>query len=177
MTTTVARVALVVAMAAMVAVTACGSSATAPDAGPADADASDAPADAGDNCNGLAPLGPLVTATCDTGAPPPATGGTIVDGTYLLSESHFFGTCAASMLGETLVISGGKIESLAIDAGGAVLRKSLSYTASGSGTTMVETQTCPLSVVATIRFSATPTTLTIYLVNSLGTRLSTFTRM
>ena len=125
----------------------------------------------------VAPLGPLVTATCDMGAPLPATGGTIVDGTYLLSESYFFGTCAMSMLGETLMISGGKIESLAIDAGGAVLRKSLSYTASGSGATMVETQTCPLSVVATIRFSATPTTLTIYLVNALGTRMSTFTRM
>jgi hypothetical protein len=46
-----------------------------------------------------------------------------------------------------------------------------------SGKMLVESQTCPAAVIATIGFSATPTTLTIYLVNALGTRVSTFTLM
>jgi hypothetical protein len=171
-----ARSALVVAVA-VAALAACGSSSTAPDAGPPDAGADASAADAGDNCNELAPLGGPVAATCAPDAPTPATGGTIADGTYVLTQSLFFGTCSSSTLDETLLVSGGTVQSVAVDANGVVIRKSVTTTVAGSGTALVEAQTCPPGLIVTVGFSATPTTLTIYLVNALGTRVSIFTRM
>ena len=43
-------------------------------------------------CNSLAPSGPLVPYECISATIPTATGGTIVNGTYLLTASAFYGT-------------------------------------------------------------------------------------
>lgn len=176
-----ARAAAVLALALLAA---CGgsSSTAVSDAavgGDAAADGGVAADAGGDACNGLDQLGAIVTAACEPGAPSPATrgtGGTIADGTYVLTESQFFGICSTSELGETLVVSQGTVQSLATGASGVVTRKSLTYTVTSDGAMLVETQTCPANVVGTVGFSATPTRLTIYLVNALGTRVSTFTR-
>jgi hypothetical protein len=150
------------------------------DSGDAGADdtGADAPAsDGGDGgCNQLSQIGLAVTATCATGAPPAALGGAIVDGTYVLTGTVLYGVCALPDLAETLVVSQGTVESLATSADGTATRRSLTYVIPAAGTVLTETQTCPSRVIASVRFSATPTTLTIYLTNALTTRVSTFTR-
>ena len=126
-------------------------------------------------CNGLTQLGAPVTPTCDPGSAPAAAGGTIVDGTYLLTESRFYGSCSTEPLAETLVVAQGIVQSIATGAGGGAIRASVSYQLGANGTTLAETQTCPAPVQTTVRFSATPSTLTIYLSTLLATRVSTFT--
>jgi hypothetical protein len=159
----------------------CGSSGNPADASAIDAaDARDdatggdgAPADG--LCNPLIQLGTLVIPACDNGAPPVAKGGTIVDGTYVLTEAHFFGDCSTGALAETVVISQGTVQSIATGPDGGVQLKTVTTTLGQNGTTLSETQTCPIRVMTTISFDATPTTLTIYLTTALATRVSTFT--
>ncbi|HET6148436.1 MAG TPA: hypothetical protein VFH68_12965 [Polyangia bacterium] len=126
-------------------------------------------------CNGLTQLGAPVTPTCDPGSAPAAAGGLIVDGTYVLTESHFYGGCSTVPLLETLVIAQGTVQSLATGADATEIRASVSYQLGGNGTTLAQNQTCPAKVQTAVRFSATPTTLTIYLSTLLATRVSTFT--
>jgi hypothetical protein len=74
-----------------------------------------------------------------------------------------------------LVVAQGTVQSVATGADASAIRANVSYQLAANGTTLVETQTCPNKVQTTIRFSATPTTLTIYLGTLLATRVSTFT--
>ncbi len=91
----------------------CGSSAAKTDAATDAPAATDAALDGGGDaldggaCNAIAQLADPVTTSCDPGAPPAAAGGTIADGTYVLTESHFFGSCESNVLSETLVIAQG----------------------------------------------------------------------
>ena len=126
-------------------------------------------------CNSLSQLGAPVTPTCDPGSAPAAAGGTIVDGTYVLTASRFYGACSTEPLAETLVVAQGTVQSVATGADASAIRASVSYQLAANGTTLAETQTCPARVQTTIRFSATPTTLTIYLGTLLSARVSTFT--
>ncbi len=48
--------------------------------------------DAG-TCNSIVPMPLLITATCSTAEPPQATGGTIVNGTYVLDGYVHYGYC------------------------------------------------------------------------------------
>jgi len=163
----------------------CGSSASTPGAAADAADAlagADAALDAGADsldggeCNAIAQLGDPVTTSCDPGAPPAMTGGTIADGTYLLTESHFFGNCDESVLSETLVVSQGTAQSITTDATtGMASRRNLIIAATSGASTLTETETCPTNLVATVGFSATAIVVTIRMANALGTRVSTFT--
>jgi hypothetical protein len=158
----------------------CGSSNGTGGGSDAQADAGvqvDAGAGAGDGpCNALAQLGAAVVPACDAGSPPAATGGALVDGTYVLTESHFFGACSQTQLAQTLVVSQGTVQSIAT-AAGSVIQDSVTFTIGAGATTLVETETCPAHVVTSVPFTATPTTLTIFLSNALATRVSTFTRL
>ena len=127
-------------------------------------------------CNALTQLGAPVIPSCDPGSAPAATGGPISDGTYLLTESRFYGDCSTQPLAETIVVSQGTVQSIATGPGDSERRSSVSYLPGASDTTLSETQTCPARVQTTIRFSATATTLSIYLSTVLATRVSTFTR-
>ncbi len=164
----------------------CGSTAARSDAAPdaGDASAHDGGADAldGGACNAIDQLADPVTTSCDPGAPPAATGGTITDGTYVLTESHFFGNCDSSVLSETLVVSAGTVQtvqSITTDATtGLATRRNFTVAATGgSHTTLTETETCPAvaNVVTNVGFTATATRLTIRMSNALGSRVSTFT--
>lgn len=74
--------------------------------GTPDAGAPDAPPDVGPACmpaaitdaacNDLVPSGPPVTVQCETGAVPMPSGGTVVDGTYEMVSSRFFGPMCPS---------------------------------------------------------------------------------
>jgi hypothetical protein len=156
----------------------CGSSAAKPDAA---TDATDAALDGGADaldggaCNAMAQLADPVTTSCDPGAPPAAAGGAITDGTYLLAESHFFGACESNVLSETLVIAQGTVQSITTDATtGQVTRRSFTYKTTSGSTTLTETETCPAAFIATVAFTATPSRLTIFMRNALGSRTSTF---
>jgi hypothetical protein len=140
-----------------------------------DAAAPDATANPDAACNALSQLGEPVIPICDRGAPPAATGGAIADGTYALTESHFFGTCSQAALAETLVIAQGVVQSIATVASGEETRATIAFKVAASQTTLTETQSCPTSVIANLPFSATPTTLTIQIATQLATRVSTFT--
>lgn len=63
----------------------------------------------GGACTSLVDVGPTVTGTCDaTGTLPVGTGGTIADGTYVLTSQTYYGstTCPNGQLSATLVIAG-----------------------------------------------------------------------
>lgn len=144
------------------------------EAGTSGADAAEALAlDAA--CNALTQLGAPVIPSCEPGSAPAATGGPISDGTYVLSESHFYGDCSSQPLAETLVISQGTVQSIVTGPGDSERRSSVSYLPGTPATTLSETQTCPARVQTTLRFSATASTLSIYLSTVLATRVSTFT--
>lgn len=157
----------------------CGSSAAKPDAATAATDAaSDGGRDAldGGACNAIAQLADPVTTSCDPGAAPAAAGGTIADGTYLLTESHFFGACESNVLSETLVIAQGTVQSITTDATtGLATRRSFTYKTTSGSATLTETETCPGAFIANVAFAATPSRLTIFMRNALGSRMSAFT--
>lgn len=157
----------------------CGSSAAKPDAAGVASDAAiDSGGDAldGGACNAIAQLADPVTTSCDPGAPPAAAGGTIADGTYVLTESHFFGACESNVLSETLVIAQRTVQSITTDATtGQATRRSFTYKTTSGSTTLTETETCPRAFIANLGFTATPTRLTIFMRNALGSRMSAFT--
>ncbi len=158
----------------------CGSSSSRSDAGDAASDVI-APLDGGGDaldggeCNAIAQLGDPVTTSCDAGAAPAMTGGTIADGTYLLTESHFFGNCDESVLSETLIVSQGTAQSITTDATtGMSSSRNLTIATTSGSSTLTQTETCPIKLMATVGFSATPAQLTIRMTNALGTRVSMF---
>jgi hypothetical protein len=72
------------------------------DAALADSDSSNgtcfsAPNDAG-TCNDVQPQGGLITSTCSTGPTPTPMGGTIEDGTYVLTSTTYFGNCPGTQV-------------------------------------------------------------------------------
>jgi hypothetical protein len=162
----------------------CGSSASKSDAA---ANASDATSDVtaaldgggdaldGGACNAIAQVADPVTTSCDPGAPLAAVGGAITEGTYLLTESHFFGACESNVLSETLVIARGTVQSITTDATtGQATRRSFTYEVTSGSATLTETETCPGAFAATVAFTATPSRLTIFTRSALGSRMSTF---
>jgi hypothetical protein len=162
----------------------CGSSAATPDAGARAGDAAgnadgtlDGAADGldGGGCNAIAQLADPVTTSCDPGAAPAAAGGTIADGTYLLTDSHFFGACESNVLSETLVVSQGTVQSITTDATtGMTTRGRFTYAVTSGSSTLSETETCPGAFTATVGFTATASRLTIFMRNALGSRMSAF---
>jgi hypothetical protein len=166
-----------VALAALLLVgVGCGSSPAKPDAA---ADGGiDGGGDAldGGGCNAIAQIADPVTTSCDPGAPPAAAGGIIADGTYVLTESHFFVSCESNVLSETLVIAQGTVQSITTDATtGQTTRRSFTYKTTSGSATLTETETCPGAFIANVGFTATPTRLTIFTRNALGSRMSAFT--
>ena len=158
---------------------ACGSSAAK--VGVADAARVDAALDGGGDaldggaCNAIDQLADPVTTSCDPGAPPAAAGGTVVEGIYLLTDSHFFGACESNVLSETLVLSQGTAQSITTDATtGVSTRRSFTYTATSGSPTLSETETCPGAFIANVGFTATASHLTIFMRNALGSRMSVF---
>ena len=124
----------------------------------------------------IAQLADPVTTSCDPGAPPAAAGGTIADGTYLLTESHFFGACESNVLSETLVVSQGTVQSITTDATtGMATRRSFTYTVTSGSTTLERDGDLPRRVHRQRRRSPPrPSRLTIFMRNALGSRMSVF---
>jgi hypothetical protein len=93
---------------AALAIAACGG----PAAGPETADGGTAGGACGSDagtCNAVVDVATPITPTCASGAVPTGTGGTIEDGTYVLTSQTYYGaaTCPATKISTTVVIAGG----------------------------------------------------------------------
>jgi len=142
---------------------------------------------AGETCNSFVDLSTPITPTCVTGEMPIGMGGNIVDGTYFLTEQIYYNEpgCPNMPIGSTLVISGSCIQSV---------NGQWSVTSSTSiavqGNSITKTHTCLSSAMRpeevtfdepTHTFTATPTTFTVFQLNSAANnpnpdRVEVFTR-
>jgi hypothetical protein len=90
---------------------ACGGAASSSD-GAAPGGKCGADVEAGQACNALANVATPITPTCMTGTMPTGTGGTIVDGTYVLTSQTYYNlsTCPTEPLTATIAITGGCLQ-------------------------------------------------------------------
>jgi hypothetical protein len=175
----------------VVFVAACGSGSSGPDAsgvggttgaagGAAAGAGGGAAMDAGPPCNAVVNGAPFTTPADapDGGAsPPPATGGTIASGTYSLTSSTYYPSSSCLSPEPTAVTwvvtasssTAGTFD-LAYGTASSAFTETISYTT--DGTTITTLLTCinpPVLTVGTTNmgpYSATPTTLTIYLLDA-----------
>jgi hypothetical protein len=147
-----------------------GASGDASTSGSGGAGATDAAGDVyGAGCNTLTP-GVAVALVCapDGGMPPAPTGGSIVPGTYRLTGLTEYGGCTPAALAQTVVITASTIETAADSTITGLSYLSATYAVSGID--LVETGTCPTTVVNNYQFSVNTTAgiTTITLVSPSG---------
>ena len=129
--------------------------------------------EAGQACNMVDNVATAITPTCTSEPLPTGTGGTIAPGTYVLAAQTFYGapaSCPTESIAGTLVLSGSCVQQVAALAGMTITS---SLTFAGQGNQMTSTLTC-ISVgtsvlrpdMSTKTFTATPTTLTLFTLNS-----------
>jgi hypothetical protein len=119
--------------------------------------------DAGVPCNAIANDAPVVDVTQVAADPPVPQGGTIVDGTYWQTALAIYtgpsGPAGASGTSQmTAQIQG---ETVQIVSNGQPARRTVTLMTSDAGFTSVDT--CPTPQTAEGQYTATPTTLTIFL--------------
>jgi len=117
------------------------------------------PVDSG-ACTSAVNGGTVIPETAGSGAFPTPAGGTILDGTYYLTKHEVYppGAPDANMRKRTWVFSSGTFQAVNDDIGKPATK--LSGTMAVSGAKVTLTVTCPMSLVATINFTATATTFT-----------------
>jgi hypothetical protein len=123
-------------------------------------------------CNTLANIAPVVTPTCVTGAMPTGTGGTIVEGTYVLTSQTWYNdsSCDTREPGqETIVISSGCYQAITT-----LGTSSVSFVVQDNNVTSMLTCSDHVDIdgagvmfdVHAKTFTATPTTYTLFTPNS-----------
>jgi hypothetical protein len=139
---------------------------------------------AGQACNTLQNMASPLVPTCATGAMPVGTGGTIFDGTYILTSSQQYGqSCTTAFpIAETLTINGDCIQLVLGD----ILTGTFSGRLTTQGNTFTTTVTCQrldtdgavFTIDATMRtYTATGTAITLFTVNPDGSGdVGVFTR-
>lgn len=140
-------------------------------------DAADGDAGAGGACHDLVNVGTNVVFTAEASPPPTPLGGTIVDGTYVLTTATLYtGTGGASgptgdTRSMTMRITGARGDSI-FDG----VARTAQFAV--SGTTMTSTSVCPESGgTRTDGYDATPTTFAVHLGGSQGVLVQSFTRV
>jgi hypothetical protein len=147
----------------------CGSELSSPDGGVCSASVP-----AGQPCNTLANVATAIAPTCVTGTMPAGTGGTIVDGTYVLTAQTYYNlpSCPTASISETVVISGGCFQ-IVFSVGTFAGNASASVAVEGNNYT--ETSTCTFLNFAPSAvsqdgpgktYTATATTFTLFTNNS-----------
>jgi hypothetical protein len=110
-------------------------------------------------CNAVAQLGDVVHPTCTTDPTPTMTGGTIAEGTYVLTTETYFGCSSPLPTSQsvTMVISGSAFESR-LDCNGCPPTMSGTFTINGNELSM--TTICPANVSSSVAaFTATESNL------------------
>ena len=117
-------------------------------------------------CNTIADVGPTITPTCEPGPLPTGAGGTIVDGTYVLTGATYYGgTCLTTPTSGTLAIAGGCWQEVS-DSGQSHF--SQSFTETVSGNELMGTSVCYPSgsgaglPAPAVTFTAEGSTLTLF---------------
>ena len=138
----------------------------------------------GQACNTLANVATAITPTCVSGTIPVGTGGTIVDGTYVLTSQTYYQdtSCSEVPLSETIAFAGGCIH-LVFES---IFSGTLSGTLKTEGNRFAATQTCRhLDVDAAVTtmdaqmqtYTATSTTFTLFSVyTATSSDVAVFTR-
>jgi hypothetical protein len=133
------------------------------DAAFVDATFDDAGTDAGPPCNTIANDAPVVNTTEIAAEPPAPQGGTIADGTYWATALDIYtgptgpaGVTGTSQM--TTLIQGDTVQ---IVSSGQPTRRTVTLTTADASFTSVDT--CPDSQMSQGAYTATPTTLTIFL--------------
>lgn len=114
------------------------------------------------DCNALVNIGQVVHETADPGSLPTMTGGTLVDGTYVLVSNVQYATSSADSdtHKRTIQIAGDTIQLVNSDNGGPDIHATLKIAPSGSA--LNETAACPVGLQITPgTYTATATTLAI----------------
>jgi hypothetical protein len=113
----------------------------------------------GGECNGIAQVGSPVTGTCESTTQPQGAGGTIADGTYVLTARVGYGSgCTATTYTATMVIAGNCVERVDGQATSAVRRN---HALATSGNVLTRTATCG-SALPAATYTATPTQLVVF---------------
>jgi hypothetical protein len=124
-------------------------------------------------CNELMNLGATVTATCSTSSMPTMTGGTIADGTYVLtSATMYLSSCTGVTLptgGPTTIAIAGDCEQ-SIDANGGAQ----TYTLSTSGNVETQTRVCGGTLTAMQEYTTMATSIAELQAYGSGSIISTF---
>jgi hypothetical protein len=127
----------------------------------------------GQACNTLSNVATAITPTCVSGTIPVGTGGTIADGTYVLTSQTYYQdtTCSKVPLSETIAIAGDCIQLVF----GSIFTGTLSGTLTTQGNTFAATQTCQhfdvdgavVSMDAQMKtYTATSAAFTLFSVNT-----------
>lgn len=131
--------------------------------------------DSGDMCNDLVAVGAEVPIVCDTTDPAPTpAGGTIVEGTYVLASSTFYGGCpfAGEQDRITWNICGdawGTVQEITLANSGPVT-STFDLSVARQPNSLVLTPTCGPQNTSqtTFGYTATPTTLTFFVGGYMG---------
>lgn len=139
----------------------------------------------GQACNALVKMGGAITPTCMTGTAPSGTGGTIFDGTYILTaQAKYSPNCTSPLpFAETIEIAGGCTQFVFGD----ILAGTGSARITTQGSAISSTQTCVhvdtdgavvVPDMSMTTYTATGTSLTLFSVNAASgaTDVSVFTR-
>ncbi|HEX7478680.1 MAG TPA: hypothetical protein VF331_12800 [Polyangiales bacterium] len=130
-------------------------------------------------CNAVVDDGPLVTMTAVASAAPSPVGGTIADGTYVLSAATLYTGPGGSTAASGGAFSGVfQIKGTTMLQVGTVSGKEERYvtTFTTSGTTLSTNDTCPVAKSETHSFSANPTGFTVYDATGNGTFEQAYTK-
>jgi hypothetical protein len=109
-------------------------------------------------------------------AAPTPSGGRIVDGTYVLLSMHLYNSlCRSQRNTETLSVCDGAMN-FVVDSSELTRRVRYSYGYAVNGTTIQSTWSCPVTAFEQGNYTATPTTLLLFILSSEGTWISTYVR-
>lgn len=132
-------------------------------------------------CNSLAPSGAPIASSCSNAKPGIPKGGTIADGTYVLTSTTFFGTCPPAEQDRiTWQICGSSWQSVQESTVNGQPGKTTTVNANvaKAGAQLTYGFTCPQNMnAANGAYDVTPTTLTLYFPMGIGsTRVDVFTK-
>lgn len=136
---------------------------------------SSAPADGSSTCNAITNVAPIVGKTTHAGPPPAMTGGTVMDGTYVLTAmDKYNGTTGSNTHQETWIFSAGQVQIVAVDSSmSGEIRAAGTYATVGNGMTL--NLTCPTSTSVMNPYTASATQLLLVNAND-PNEIHTFTR-
>jgi hypothetical protein len=124
-------------------------------------------------CNNLTVTGDFIPQTAGTGTAPTPTGGTIADGTYVLTKVEVYSpaTPNADLLKVTMKVTGKVVQWVSVTSAGAAVTTQ-SYTTEIFGTNWSLTGTCPSAAISPVpppRFTASASGLLLFIAGQVQT--------